>query len=161
MGLPYYIKQVLLLYTSLFLPVVTLIYTQYDTRVPFWNDLTALVSGSLVLRADQDLLLLYVKTAVVTWQPGQSGSSSLWALDRLAEPHDGWALSISRLHLWPVPDYNWRLLYSLLSSALHAPLTPHSERAAGIKPSQHQREGWSWEVGEEKMKWRGGFFFFF
>lgn len=118
------------------------------------------VSGSLVLQADQDLLLPCAKTADVTRQPGQSGSSSPRAPDRPAEPHDGWALSISWLHLWPVPDYSWRLLYSLLSSALHAPLTPHSERAAGIKPSQQQRENhsWSWEVGEEKWGAEEDFF---
>lgn len=47
------------------------------------------VSGSLVLQADQDLLLPRVKTADVTRQPGQSGSSSPRAPDRPAEPHDG------------------------------------------------------------------------
>lgn len=91
-------------------------------------DCTLRVSGSLVLQADQNLLLLRVKTASVIWQPGQSGSSSPWAPDRPAESHDGWALSISCLHLWPVPDYSWCLFYSLLNSALHAPLTPHSPR---------------------------------
>lgn len=47
------------------------------------------VSGSLVLQADQDLFLRRVKTADVTRQPGQSGSSSPRAPDRPAEPHDG------------------------------------------------------------------------
>lgn len=98
------------------------------------------VSGSLVLQADQDLLLPRMKTADVTRQPGQSGSSSPRAPDRPAEPHDGWALSISWLHLWPVPDYSWRLLYSLLSLALRAPLTPHSPRGL-LELSHHSTKG--------------------
>lgn len=120
---------------------------------PSWNnDLTALCRCQPLLsfKRIRTRFLPSAKTADVTLQPGRSGSSSPRAPDRPAEPHDGWALSISRLHLWPAPDYSWRLLYSPLGSALHAPLTLHSERAAGIKPSQHQRENhsWSWGVRE-------------
>ena len=93
-----------------------------------------------------------VKTADVTPQRGQSGSSSPRAPDRPAEPHDGWALSISWLHLWPVPDYSWRLLYSPLSSALNAPLTPHSQRKL-LELSHHSTEGKT-TVGHERGEWK-------
>lgn len=119
------------------------------------------VSVSLVLQADQDLLSLCVKTDDVTRQQGQSGSSSPWAPDRPVESHDGWALSISWLHLWPVPDSSWRLLYSLLGSAQRAPLTPHSPSGL-LEWSHHSTKGkkhsWSWEGGREKMRCRGGSF---
>lgn len=118
----------------------TVIYTLYDARFP--SETTIWLHSASVrfsCPSSQSGLFPHVKTADVSRQPGQSGSSSPRALDRPAELHDGWALSISWLHLWPVPDYSWRLLYPLLSAALHAPLTLHSERAAGIKPSQHQK----------------------
>lgn len=126
-------------------------------------DCSLRVSGSLVLQADQGLLLPRVKTADVTRQPGRSGSSSPRAPDRPAEPHDGWALSISWLHLWPAADYSWRLLYSLLSSALHAPLTPHSLRGL-LELSHHSTKGKT-TVGhkkrrEEKLGVEKDFFFF-
>lgn len=85
-------------------------------------DCTPSVSDSLVLQADQDSLFsrffffspffLSAGTADVTRQPGpewQLSSPGPW--QGPAEPHDGWALSISRLHLWPAPDYSWRLLH--------------------------------------------------
>jgi len=109
------------------------------------------VSDSPVLQADQNLLLLRVKTADVTRQTGRSGSGPHWDPDRPAEPHDGWAVSISWLHLWPVPDYSWRPLYSLHSSALHAPLTPYSQREL-LELSHHSTKGkqhaWSSREGE-------------
>lgn len=74
--------------------------------------------------------------------------------DRRAEPHDGWALSISRPHLWPVPDYSWRLLDSPLGSARRAPVTSHS--AAGIKPSQRQRENTPTVTRRGEEKWGVG-----
>lgn len=107
------------------------------------------MSGSPVLQADQNLLLLRVKTADVTRQTGRSGSAPHWDPDRPAEPHDGWAVSISWLHLWPVPDYSWRPLYSLHSSALHATLTPYSQREL-LELSHHSTKGkqHTWSSGE-------------
>lgn len=43
----------------------------------------------LVLQADREARLPCAETADVTRQAGQSGSSSLRAADRPAEPHDG------------------------------------------------------------------------
>lgn len=115
----------------------------YDVHFPFWNDNLTALCGCQVLLSFKPIRTCFcraAKTADVTRQPGQSGSSSPRAPDRPAEPHDGWALSISWVHLWPVPDYSWRLSYSLLSSALHAPLTPHSPRGL-LELSHHSTKG--------------------
>lgn len=119
------------------------------------KDLTALCGCQPLLsfKWTRTCFLLRVKTADVTVRRGRSGSSSRRALDRPAEPHDGWALSISRRHLWPEPGSSWRL-------PLHAPLTSLTESAARIKPSQHRGEnnGWSWKESRGNTRCGGAFF---
>lgn len=109
------------------------------------------MSGSLVLQAVQAQLFPYAKTANVTRQWGQSGSASLWAPDRPAELHDGWAVSISRFHLWPLLDYSWRLFYSLRSSAPLGPLTSHS--AGRLQELSHHTSKWRGKELRLVVKW--------
>lgn len=110
------------------------------------------VSRALVLQAVQGPLFPGTKTARVTRQPGQNGSTSPWDPDRPAEPHDGWAVYISWLHLWPELDYSWRLLCSPCSSALHAPLTSHSRR----RPQELRHHTNKGERKKMHLPWAGG-----